>query len=102
MTDFYNQVLRNVQQSIAVLMSEDIGAARELVEQKEMIRDIEQSLERRHLTRLRQGLTESIETSALHIDLLRSLKMLNTAFAMIAYPLLKEHGELLESRLAGD
>lgn len=102
LTDFYDQVIRNVQQGIAVLMSEDIGAARELVEQKEMIRDIEQALERKHLTRLRQGQAESIETSAIHIDLLRSLKMLNTAFAMIAYPLLKEHGELLESRLASD
>jgi hypothetical protein len=29
------------------------------------------------------------------------LKMLNTAFAMIAYPMLKGQGELLESRLAG-
>ena len=67
-----------------------------------MIRDIEQSLERKHLTRIRQGSAESIETSAIHIDLLRSLKMLSIAFAMIAYPLLKEHGELLESRLASD
>ena len=102
LSDFHDQVLRNVQHGIAVLMSEDVGAARELVEQKEMVRDMEQSLERKHLKRLRQGLVESIETSAIHIDLLRSLKMLNTAFAMIAYPLLKEHGELLESRLASD
>ena len=100
LSDFHDRVLRNVQHGIAVLMSEDVGAARELVVQKEMIRDLEQSLERKHLTRLRQGLTESIETSAIHIDVLRSLKMLNTAFAMIAYPLLKEQGELLESRLA--
>ena len=101
LSDFHDRVLRNIQHAITVLMSEDIGAARELVEQKEMIREIEQKLERRHLTRLRQGLAESIETSAIHIDLLRSLKMLNTAFAMIAYPLLREQGELLESRLAG-
>jgi phosphate:Na+ symporter len=99
LSDFHDRVLRNVQHAIAVLMSEDVGAARELVEQKEKIREIEQKLERKHLTRLRQGLAESIETSAIHIDLLRSLKMLNTAFAMIAYPLLKEQGELLESRL---
>ena len=102
LSDFHDKVLRNVQHGIAVLMSDDTGAARELVEQKEMIREIEQKLERMHLTRLRQGLIESIETSAIHIDLLRSLKMLNTAFAMIAYPLLKEQGELLESRLAGN
>lgn len=102
LSDFHDKVLRNVQHGIAVLMSSDLGAARELVEQKEMIRDIEQKFERMHLIRLRQGLVESIETSAIHIDLLRSLKMLNTAFAMTAYPLLKEQGKLLESRLAGN
>ncbi len=101
LSEFHDKVLRNVQHGIAVLMTEDIGEARELVAQKEMIREVEQRLERKHLTRLRQGLTESIETSAIHIDLLRSLKVLNTAFAMIAYPLLKEQGELLESRLSG-
>ena len=100
LSDFHDQVLRNVQHGITVLMSEDIGLARELVEQKEKIRDKEQVLERRHLKRLRQGLTDTIETSAIHLDLLRALKMLNTSFAMIAYPLLKEQGELLESRLA--
>ena len=82
-------VLRNVQHGIAVLMTEDGGAARELVKQKELIRKIEKQLERAHLMRLRAGATETIETSAIHLDLLRALKMLNTAFATIAYPLLK-------------
>ena len=100
--DFYDKVLRNIQQGILVLMSEDVETARELVAQKEMIRELNQKLERKHLTRLRQGLTETIETSAIHIDLLRSLKVLNTGFAMIAYPLLREHGALLKSRLAKD
>ena len=100
--DFYDKVLRNIQQGILVLMSEDVQTARELVAQKEMIRELNQKLERKHLTRLRQGLTETIETSAIHIDLLRSLKVLNTGFAMIAYPLLREQGALLKSRLAED
>lgn len=100
LSDFHDMVLRNVQQGITVLMSEDIGLARELVEQKERVREIEQNLQRKHLKRLRKGLTESLETSAVHIDLLRALKTLNTSFAMIAYPILKERGELLDSRLA--
>lgn len=100
LSDFHDQVLRNVQHGITVLMSEDIGLARELVEQKEKVRELEQMLERTHLKRLRQGMAESIETSAIHLELLRALKMLNTSFAMIAYPLLEKHGELLESRLA--
>lgn len=100
LSDFHDRVLRNVQHGITVLMSEDIGLARELVEQKEKVRELEQMLERTHLKRLRQGMAESIETSAIHLELLRALKMLNTSFAMIAYPLLEKHGELLESRLA--
>jgi phosphate:Na+ symporter len=100
LTDFHDVVLRNAQHAISVLMSEDVGLARELVEQKERVRDLEQRFQRAHLQRLREGLTETFETSAIHLDLLRSLKMLNTSFAMVAYPLLEERGELLESRLA--
>ncbi len=98
--DFHDVVLRNIQQAISVLMSEDLGLARELVEQKERIREIEQNLQRQHLQRLRKGLSESYESSAIHLDLLRALKELNTAFAMIAYPLLADTGELMQSRLA--
>ncbi len=101
LSDFHDTVLRNAQHGITVLMSEDAGLARELVEQKERVRDLEQVLERTHLKRLRQGLTESLETSAIHLELLRALKMINTSFAMIAYPVLEQEGELLDSRLAG-
>lgn len=99
--DFHDVVLRNVQHGISVLMSEDLGLARELVEQKENVRDLEQNLQRKHLKRLRKGLIESYETSAIHLDLLRALKALNTSFAMIAYPLLSDTGELRQSRLSG-
>ncbi len=99
LTDFHDIVLRNVQQSITVLMSEDVGLARELVEQKERIRNIASDLQSHHLKRLRQGTAESIETSAIHLELLRAFKSLNTSFAMIGYPLLRKRGELLESRL---
>jgi len=99
--DFHDVVLRNVQQGIAVLMSEDVGLARELVEEKEKVRNIARDLQSRHLERLRQGLAESIETSAIHLELLRAFKSLNTSFAMIGYPLLTKRGELLDSRLTG-
>ncbi|MGY6704398.1 Na/Pi cotransporter family protein [Roseinatronobacter sp.] len=101
LADFHDIVLRNVQQGIAVLMSEDVGLARELVEEKEKVRNIARDLQSRHLERLRQGLTESIETSAIHLELLRAFKSLNTSFAMIGYPLLSKRGELLDSRLTG-
>jgi phosphate:Na+ symporter len=101
LSDFHDMVLRNVQHGIAVMMSENTGLARELVEQKEEVRNVARDLQSRHLERLRRGMTESIETSAIHLELLRALKSLNTSFAMIAYPQLRQSGDLLESRLAG-
>lgn len=98
--DFQDVVLRNVQQAISVIMSEDLGLARELVAQKEHVRGLEQNLQHAHLKRLRQGFVETYETSAIHLDLLRALKAVNTSFAMIAYPLLEDKGELKQSRLS--
>ena len=69
--------------------------------EKENVRGIEQALQRSHLGRLREGLPESIETSNIHQEALRALKQVNTAFSMVAHPILSESGDLLESRLSG-
>ena len=42
---------------------------------------------------------ESIETSNLHLETVRALKTINSLFASVAYPILKESGDLLDSRL---
>jgi len=102
LADFHDVVLRNIQQGIAVLMSEDVGLARELVEEKEKVRNLERDLQSRHLERLCRGVSDSIETSAIHLELLRAFKSLNTSFAMIGYPLLRKSGDLLDSRLTGN
>ena len=41
----------------------------------------------------------SIETSAIHLDILRDLKQINSLLASAAYPVLQQYGELLDSRL---
>lgn len=97
--DFYYVVLRNLQLGVAVLMSGSIDDAQELIQQKDNIRDLEKILERRHLTRLREGRGDTLETTAVHMDILRSLKLLNSTFASIAYPILEREGKLMSSRL---
>ena len=42
---------------------------------------------------------ESIETSSLHLDILRDLKRINSHLTSAAYPILEEAGELRSSRL---
>jgi phosphate:Na+ symporter len=100
LTDFHDRVLANAQAALNVLMTLNPDAARALVEEKERVRVVEHDLQRSHLERLRQGLVESIETSNVHQETLRALKQVNTAFTMVAYPILSETGDLLASRLA--
>ncbi|WP_413871933.1 Na/Pi cotransporter family protein [Albidovulum sp.] len=98
--DFHDRVLANTQAGLNVLMTLNPDAARALVEEKDRVRDLEQSLQRSHLDRLKMGLSESIETSNVHQETLRALKQVNSAVTMIAYPILAETGDLLSSRLA--
>lgn len=94
-------VMSNAQLALNVLMTNDAEAARQLVEEKERIRAVEQSMQARHLDRLRAGNPATIETSNLHQEVVRSLKQINTAFSLVAYPIAEETGDLLSSRLAG-
>jgi phosphate:Na+ symporter len=98
--DFHDRVLANAQRALGVMMTQHPDEARELVAEKDIIRDIEQRLQRAHLGRLREGLAESIETSNTHQETLRALKQVNTAFTMVAYPILTETGDLLSSRMS--
>ncbi|MDF9302384.1 Na/Pi cotransporter family protein [Tritonibacter mobilis] len=98
--DFMDRIQANVQLALTVMMTRNPDDARELVAEKESIRTAEQKLQSKHLSRLREGVSESIETSAIHQETLRILKQVNTSFAMAGYPILDESGDLLSSRLS--
>lgn len=98
--DFMDRVQSNVQLALNVMLNQNPAEARELVTAKEKVRRVEQKLQRSHIGRLREGLTESIETSNIHQETLRALKQINTAFSMVGHPILLKSGDLLKSRLA--
>jgi phosphate:Na+ symporter len=91
----------NVRTAAAVFMTDDIRAARGLLGEKEVFRDLENRATNAHFARVRAGRVES-ETSALHLDLLRDLKRINAHITAAAYPVLEKRGELLSSRLRQD
>ena len=97
--DFHDRVLSNLHLALNVMMTSSVDDARQLVEEKEKVRDVEQELQLRHLERLREGSQDSIETSNIHQETLRGLKQINTAMTMVAYAILLDSGELLQSRL---
>jgi phosphate:Na+ symporter len=88
----------NVQAAAAVFMTEDARAARRLLREKEVFRDLEARATEAHFARIRAGRVESVETSALHLDVLRDMKRINAHLAAAAYPVLDNLGELLPSR----
>jgi phosphate:Na+ symporter len=69
---------------------------------REVLCDLETQTTEAHFARIRAGRVESVETSALHLDLLRDLKRINAHIAAAAYPILEKRGELLSSRLKQD
>src|SRR5947207_3962981 len=89
----------NVQAAAAVFMTDDARAARRLLGEKQVFRDLEARATEAHFARIRAGRVESVETSALHLDVLRDLKRINSHVATAAYPVLEKLGELLPSRL---
>jgi phosphate:Na+ symporter len=89
----------NVHAASAVFMTDDARTARRLLGEKEVFRDLEARATEAHFARIRAGRVESVETSALHLDVLRDLKRINAHVAGAAYPVLEKLGELLPSRL---
>jgi phosphate:Na+ symporter len=96
------RLIGNVHAAAAVLMTDDPRAARQLLAEKEVFRDIETRATEAHFARIRAGRVESVETSKLHLDLLRDTKRINSHIAAAAYPVLERLGELLPSRLRQD
>ena len=99
LSEFHDFVLTNAQAALHVQMSGNPAAARELVRQKERARQLERFYQDAHLDRLRDGNPETSATSNIHLETLRELKQINTCFITVAYPILTETGDLLETRL---
>jgi phosphate:Na+ symporter len=98
--DCVQRLCRNLHAAAAVFMTSDAAAARMLVAEKAAFRDIEQAATAKHFDRLRASRGEAGDLSALHLDLMRDFRRINAHLvAAAAYPVLQDHGELLNSRL---
>ncbi|MBN8957040.1 MAG: Na/Pi cotransporter family protein, partial [Rhizobiales bacterium] len=93
------QVTDNMRLAFNVFATRDVVLARRLLAQKAAMRSTELEAADRHFARLREGRTESIETSSIHLDVIRDLKRINAHLTSVAYPILEYAGELRESRL---
>jgi phosphate:Na+ symporter len=96
---FHSRVQENLRLALNVFATRDIVLARRLVAEKTTIREAETKAADSHFARLRQGRPESIETSSIHMDVIRDLKRINGHLTSVAYPILEAAGELADTRL---
>ncbi|MFZ2079907.1 MAG: Na/Pi cotransporter family protein [Xanthobacteraceae bacterium] len=96
---FYKRIIENLKLAFSVFINADVRVARTLIEEKTQLRNLELAYADSHLARLREGRPESIETSSLHLDVLRDLKRIHSHICSVAYPVLEAAGELQPNRL---
>lgn len=97
--NLFQLVLDSVRLAQTVFISGDVRLARQLVEDKVVIKNAEREASLNHLTRLQKGVPETIATSDLHMDIIRDLRRINSLMTAIAYPILDDAGELHRSLL---
>jgi phosphate:Na+ symporter len=97
--EIHAHLMETVRLSLTVFINQELGTARALLARKDQLREMELNSTERHLARLRSGKVASIETSALHLDVVRDLKRINSHLTSVAYPILDRAGALRPSRL---
>ena len=100
MCTLHARVEANMQLALNVLISGDVASAQLLAKEKEAMRKLERDSHDRHLERLRNAHSDSIDTSDIHLETVRAFKEINSLLVTVAYPILTESGHLLQSRLA--
>lgn len=100
--DFHDQILQTLDLSMHVFVSSDREAARQLLDKKVHIRDLELKYTETHFRRISERQPDTLDSSAMHLDVLRDLKRINSHLTSAAYPLLERDGALAKSRLLPD
>ncbi len=89
----HRKVLENFEIGVITFTNSDRELARRLLQRKARVAELERRLRQAHIDRLHRGLKESIDTSAIHLDILTNLKRINSYICNIAYTILGEEKE---------
>ncbi len=88
--EFHAMVGKNLERAIASFAANDRSLAQEVLDQRPIVRQREREMRESHLTRLRRGLAESLETSEIHLDVLTNLKRISSHITALVFPILEE------------
>ncbi len=88
--DLHQMVGHNFEAVITAFAGQDPELAQKVIQAKGWVAKKERELKQAHIHRLHEGLPESIETSAIHLDVLTNLKRINSHITNIAYPIVEQ------------
>lgn len=97
--ELFRDTIDNLQMAQRVFINRDAQIARRLMEGKVVIRRKERASIELHMARLHNRRPDTIQTTSLHMDVLRDLKRINGHIISVATPILEEAGLLRESRI---
>jgi phosphate:Na+ symporter len=86
--NFHAEVVTTTQMAINAFASWDKQLARKVIERRKRLSLEENRLHRAHIDRLHKGLKETLDTSAVHMDLISDLNRINLHASKIAYAIL--------------
>lgn len=100
LTAFHKRVLESLRIAFGVFMSGDPDEARKLLAEKTELRAAELQAAEHHLDRLREGRPETLETTSLHLDILRDLKRIHSHICSVVYPVLESAGQVVTANVS--
>lgn len=100
LADLMDRLVTNLRTAASLFMTDDPRVARQLAEEKVAFRHAEREAVASHFDIMRADRGSNGMSSAIHLDLLRDMKLINSLIvAAAAYPVLDRSGELLPTRL---
>ena len=88
--DYHFRIYSGLKMALEAFLHEDKDKAREVTEEKREIVLLGKRNMELHIDRLHKGLKESLETSAIYLDLISQLRRINSFATNIAYAVLGE------------
>lgn len=88
--DFHNKVVKNLQLAQSIFLSRDKNMANQLLDYKRGLKKAEDATAKSHMQRIKSGVSASIATSDIHMDIIRDLRRINSYVSSLAYTVIEK------------
>ena len=102
LVEIHKRLNANITIASNLVLAAELDTAKLVIENKDAISKSLRESQKKHFERIREGSTQSVQSSNMHLEVLHSFRDINGRIASIAYPQLAKADLLNESRLIDD